>query len=138
MNPALTVAWLICQDAAGTKPWPSLPAYANGTGLATAGAPAKWNGLNRNGPGYSTPRNPAKIHAIGFGEIFEPTNTAPLRTRALEFLRNVEIIGGTLPSGSAAIPDYKVIYGTATQRITKLKQALETIMQGGVQVALIE
>jgi Flp pilus assembly protein TadG len=138
MNPAITLAWLINQDASGSKPWPTYPAYTDGAGVASAGAPVKWTGLTANGPGFSTPRSPARVHALGFGEVFEAGNGSPIRTRALEFLRNVQIAGGTSPEGTTAIESYKVITGTADERIDKLRQALERIMQGGIQVALIE
>jgi hypothetical protein len=138
MDPAITLAWLLAQDAAGSKPWPAFPDYTSGAGVAPAGPPAKWSGLTLDGPGFSTTRNPARVHAIGFGELFEPGNGSPVRTRALEFLRNIQIAGGTSPEGTAAIEPYKVVTGTAEERIDKLRQALERIMQGGIQVALIE
>ena len=138
LDPAITMTWLITQDAAGTKPWPSLPAYSNANGVAPAGPPAKWGGLPGNGPGYSTARNPARVHALAFGELFEPTTSSGLKTRALEFLRNVQVAGGTSPAGAGSIEPYKVITGTADQRIAKLREALERIMQAGIQVALVE
>jgi len=139
LNPAISMAWLICQDSTGSKVWPTFPAYTNGlSGVATASAPAKWSGITSNGPGFSTTRNPARVHTLGFGELFEPANSSGVKTRALEFLRNVQIAGGTSAAGSASIEDYKIITGTSTERVDKLKQALERIMQGGIQVALIE
>lgn len=139
LNPAITLAWLICQDANGSKPWPTFPAYTNGlSAVATASPPAQWSGLTSNGPGFSTTRNPARVHTIGFGELFEPANSSGVKTRALEFLRNVQIAGGTSAPGSASIESYKIITGSSTERIDKLRQALERIMQGGIQVALVE
>jgi hypothetical protein len=138
LEPALTIAWLICQDATGSHPWPTLPTYTNGTGLATAGVPAKWSGVANGSPGFSTVRNPARVHTLAFGQLFEASTTTNLKTRALEFLRNIEIAGQTLPSGSSSIESYKIITGTYTQRIAKIKEATERIMQGGVQVALIQ
>jgi hypothetical protein len=138
LDPALSLAWFLTNDEAGSKPWPSLPAYTNGNGLANGGSPNKWSGLPGNGPGFSTARNLARIHTIAFGQLFEATTTSSQKVRALEFLRNMEIVGNTLPSGSASIESYKIITGTADQRVTKLKEALERIMQGGIQIALIE
>lgn len=138
LNPAISLAWLLCQDSTGSKVWPTFPAYTNGSGVASAGAPAKWTGITSNGPGFSTARNPARVHTIGFGELFEPANSSGVRTRALEFLRNVQIAGGTSAADATSIESYKIITGTSTERIDKLKQALERIMQGGIQVALIE
>jgi len=138
LNPALSLAWLVCQDATGSHAWPTFPAYTNGGGVAPAGAPMKWGGVPTGSPGYSTPRNPARVHALAFGQLFEPSTTSDVKTRALEFLRNMQIAGQTSPPGASSIESYKIITGTYTQRIAKIKEAMERIMQGGVNVALIE
>jgi hypothetical protein len=138
LDPAITLAWLIAQDATGSKPWPTFPPYTNGGGLATAGQPTKWSGVPAGAPGFSTARNPARVHALAFGEIFESTSTTPMKPRSLEFLRNVQLVGNTLPPGATSIEDYKIITGTYTERIAKIREAMERIFQGGIQVALIE
>jgi len=138
MDPAISLAWLINQDSAGSKPWPTFPSYTNGSGVATATTPTKWTGLTANGPGFSTPRAPARVHTLAFGELFESTTTSMVKTRSLEFLRNIQIAGGTSPAGSTSIESYKIITGTSDQRIANMKQALERIMQGGINVSLIE
>jgi hypothetical protein len=134
LNPAITLAWLICQDSTGSRPWPTLPAYTN----ASAGSPTKWSGVPTSPPGFSTSRNPARVHALAFGELFETTTSSPMKTRALEFLRNVEVVGGTSKAGAGSIESYKIITGNSEDRIEKLRKALELIMQGDIQVALIE
>jgi hypothetical protein len=104
-----------------------------------------------NPPGYSTPRLPAQVHAIAFGEIFEEMTTGNLRESALRFMTAVQIDGNTTPkptgdwdSDSLDInlylqrESYKVIVGDAQTRVEKLRQALERIMHGGVQVSLIQ
>jgi hypothetical protein len=138
MDPAITLAWLINQDAAGSKPWPTFPNYTNGSGVANATTPTKWTGLTANGPGFSTPRSPARVHTLAFGELFESTTTSMVKTRALEFLRNVQIAGGTSATGATSIESYKIITGASDDRIAKMKEALERIMQGGIHVSLIE
>src|SRR5262249_48499373 len=92
LDPALTIAWLICHDATRSHPWPTLPSYTNGPGLATAGVPAKWSGVPNASPGYSTVRNPARVHTLAFGQLFESSTTSIQKTRALEFLRNIELV----------------------------------------------
>lgn len=103
-------------------------------------------------PGYSTPRLPARVHAIGFGELFEPYTPTPMKPSALRFLAAVQIDGLTSPRPAGTWDDdgldynaayvdrepYKVITGTYQERIDKLRQAFERIMQGGIQVALIQ
>ncbi len=139
MYPTITLAWLIAQDAAGSKPWPTLPSFTNGSGVASASTPTKWSGLTRNGPGFSTTRSPARVHTLAFGYLFEPTTTSMVKTRALEFLRDIQMATG-LPqdAGTGTIESYKMCIGTYDQRIAHIKEAMERIMQSGIQVALIE
>jgi hypothetical protein len=139
MNPTITLGWLIAQDSAGSKPWPTLPGYTNGPGVASAGSPTQWSGLSQNGPGFSTSRSPARIHTLAFGYLFEPSTNSMLKTRALEFLRNIQMITG-LPQDptTGTIESYKMIIGTYDQRIDAIRQAMQRIMQSGIQVALIE
>jgi hypothetical protein len=118
-----------------------------------------------NPPGYSTSRNPARVHALGFGEIFEPyltnnTTAGPMQSCALQFLLNVQTAGGTSPStdtlascwGYPGTPtgtggtggytsgtqSFKIIVGDYNTRINLIQQALQRIMQSGVQIALIQ
>jgi hypothetical protein len=141
LDPAVTLAWVLCQDPTGTKPWPAFPAYNAIAGLGST-TPTKftgWSGMSATGPGFSTARTPAQIHALAFGYLFEPTTVSGLKTRALEFLRNIQFASGRLPDASTGtIENYKIIVGTYDQRIDKIRQAFERIMQGGIQVALIE
>ena len=95
--------------------------------------------MGSSGPGFSTARTPAQIHTLAFGYLFEPTTVSGLKTRALEFLRNIQMTTGRLPDATTGtIENYKMIVGTYDQRIDRLRQAMERIMQGGVQVALVE
>jgi hypothetical protein len=105
-----------------------------------------------NPPGYSTPRNNALVHALAFGEIFEPAMASPMQTAAFQFLAAVQIYGNTSPkpvgnwdsdslnymADYVNYEPYKIITGTATQRISEMQTALQRIMQAGVQVALIQ
>ena len=136
MNAAISMAYIINNDSTGSKAWPTFPAYTAATGLPTAGAPANSYGVS--GPGFSTTRVPAQVHTLAFGELFEASTVSSQKTRALEFLRNVQIAGGTSPTGASSIQSYKIITGNSAARIENLRQALERIMQGGIQVALIQ
>jgi hypothetical protein len=139
LDPAVTLAWLISQDSGGTKAWPTFPNYTNGSGVASATTPTKWTGLTRNGPGFSTSRSTAQVHTLAFGYLFEPTTTSILKTRALEFLRDIQMASG-MPADATTgtIESYKMIIGTYDQRIDAIREAMERIMQSGIQVALIE
>jgi len=75
-----------------------------------------------------------------FGNLFESGSS--LRGTALDFLAQVQVAGYTSPAGTdgagyEAAEPYKIITGDSTQRIDKIKQAMERIMQSGVQVSLI-
>jgi len=87
-------------------------------------------------PGYSTTRTPARVHAIGFGDLFDSGSTQ--MNNALAFLLRVQQAGYTSAPSDSSIESYKIISGTADQRIDKIRQALERIMQSGVQVSLIQ
>lgn len=90
--------------------------------------------------GLSLGNAPARVYPIGFGDLFD-TSLAPsatFRTTAHQFLSDVGVAGGTLPSGTSTLPSYLVITGTYQNRIDTLKTCMERIFQSGVSVALIE
>jgi Flp pilus assembly protein TadG len=56
-----------------------------------------------NPPGYSTSRQPARIHCLAFGELMEPAMTGnatsgPMQKCVLEFLLTIQQNGNTSPS----------------------------------------
>ena len=79
--------------------------------------------------GYSTTRNPVKIHCIAFGSLFEPSNASANKTNALQSLADLEVIGKVQSSGAATLSSNKIIVGDFNTRITNLQTALNTIMQ---------
>jgi Flp pilus assembly protein TadG len=99
------------------------------------------NPYNAQRPGYSEPRLPVKLHCIAFGDLFEPGVTTSMKSQALTFLNDLEIIAEKVRDPSftrAALPTWKVITGNANQRIEGIRFALESIMQSGQPIALIE
>jgi hypothetical protein len=89
-----------------------------------------------NPPGYATARMPVRVHAIGFGDLFQFSTT---RTQqALSFLLQVQQIGGTSAASDTSIQSYKIVTGSFQTRIDNLRQAMQRIMQSGVQVSLIQ
>ncbi|MFO0799033.1 MAG: Tad domain-containing protein [Gemmataceae bacterium] len=90
--------------------------------------------------GHSLSNAPARVYPIGFGDLFDTAlaPSATFRTTAHQFLSNVGVAGGTLPSGTTTLPSYLVITGTYQNRIDTLKTCMERIFQSGVSVALIE
>ncbi len=90
--------------------------------------------------GMSLPNAPAKVYAIGFGDIFDPIASpgATYRPTALQFLANIAGTGGTGTVGATTIPDYQIITGTYTQRISRLKDCMQRIFQSGLAVTLVQ
>ncbi len=87
---------------------------------------------NASPPGYSTPSKRTLIHCIGFGPVFAPGSDK--RDSALATLRQMQTRGNV----SDNMPEYKVIYGTESQMISRMQQAFTQILQDGVQVALVQ
>jgi Flp pilus assembly protein TadG len=144
-------------DSPGTTSWVGTSTSLNATPKSRARDVVKQiTALDTaSSPGYSTLRNPARVHALGFGYIFESTSDSDMRKAAIEFLYAVQVDGKTSPAPSSAGWDggalgsidtspysgaesYKLITGTYNQRIEKLRQAMERITQAGVTVVLIQ
>lgn len=92
-------------------------------------------------PGYSTTRKPAQVYALGYGNMFDPANTAYTNSQsdALDFLQSVQYYGKVSSDMNGAnFPDWQRIYGDTTTRQNRLRSAFTKIMQSGVQVSLIE
>jgi hypothetical protein len=81
-------------------------------------------------------RTPARIHTLAFGDLFESGSAQ--NANALAFLLRVQKAGYTSQSTDTSIETYKIITGTADQRIDKIKQAFARIMQAGVNVTIIQ
>lgn len=84
--------------------------------------------------GFSLPNAPARVYAIGFGDIFSTSSGDAAKT----FLLNVQKNGNTSASTDTTIPSYQIITGPYQDRIDNLRTGLERILQGGVQVTLVE
>lgn len=93
-----------------------------------------------NPPGYSTTRKKVQVYSIAFGTLFDPANSSdPDQTSALDFLQTVQYHGNTAKTTNGSdFPDFQRVYGTHDQRVARIQQAFTAIMQGGVQVSLIE
>ncbi|MGF1579594.1 MAG: pilus assembly protein TadG-related protein [Gemmataceae bacterium] len=90
-------------------------------------------------PGFSTRRKPAKVFAIGFGELFRPGSPAVDQTNVLTFLQTIQFYGNTATTTTAAdFPPERRVYGDTDQRAARLQAAFSSILQSGVQVSLIE
>lgn len=90
-------------------------------------------------PGHSTLRKPVSVYPLGYGSMFDPANPSAAQSTALTFMQSVAYYGNTATDTSGSnFPDWSRIYGTNTQRVTRMQSAFTKIMQSGVQVTLIE
>jgi Flp pilus assembly protein TadG len=81
-----------------------------------------------------TTRNPFRLYAIGFGPVF----TGPDASSALTTLQNMQYYAGTQSSASTPLASIQVITGTDSQMATNMSTAYTTILENGVQIALIK
>ena len=84
--------------------------------------------------GFSLPNSPARVYAIGFGDIFSTSSASA----AESFLLSIQENGNTSAATDTSIPSYQIITGAYQDRITNLKNGLQRILQGGVQVPLVQ
>ncbi|MSR49619.1 MAG: hypothetical protein EXS07_06170 [Gemmataceae bacterium] len=91
-----------------------------------------------NPSGYSTVKNPVSVHSIAFGQLFETNSTSTSTAAAMDFLVKCQIKGMTSPAGSTTLNSEKIIIGTYTERIEKIRSAFERVLQSGIQITLIE
>jgi len=83
---------------------------------------------------YSTTRNPFRLYAIGFGPVFQ----GPDASAALTTLQSMQFWSGTQSSAATALPSNQVITGTGAQMSANMTSAFTSILQNGVQIALIK
>jgi hypothetical protein len=81
--------------------------------------------------------NDVELHCIAFGDLFSLSPLTTPGTDALNFLGNVQYLGGT-QSANTAISSTNIVTGNYTTRISTLKTLMQRIMQSGVQVTLIQ
>jgi hypothetical protein len=83
---------------------------------------------------YSTSRNPFRLYAIGFGPVFAGPDAAAAETT----LQTMQYYAGTQPSPSTPLPANQIITGTDAQMSANMIDAFTSILQKGVQIALIQ
>jgi hypothetical protein len=83
---------------------------------------------------YSTSRNPFRLYAIGFGPVF----AGPDGPSALQTLQTMQFYAGTQSSASTPLAANQVITGTDAQMQANMATTFKSILQKGVQIALIK
>jgi hypothetical protein len=98
---------------------------------------------NASVPGYSTPRRPVLVHSIAYGSLFDPSVASSSQAQAernfaLAILQQCQYIGSTQSDPATPLQSYKIITGTATQRISLIQQCFTKIMEDQVAVSLLQ
>jgi hypothetical protein len=83
---------------------------------------------------YSSTRNPFRLYALGFGPVFEGPNASA----ALSTLQNMQYYAGTQSSPSTPLAANQIVTGTDAQMSANLVNAFTSILEKGVQIALIK
>ena len=83
---------------------------------------------------YGTSRNPFRLYGIGFGPVF----SGPDAASAQQTLQYMQYYAGTQSSPSTPLAANQIITGTDSQMLTNMTNTFTTILQNGVQIALIK
>jgi Flp pilus assembly protein TadG len=83
---------------------------------------------------YSTTRNPFRLYALGFGPVFQGPNASG----ALSTLQTMQYYAGTQTSASTPLAANQIVTGTDTQMSANMVNAFTSILENGVQIALIK
>ena len=83
---------------------------------------------------YSTARNPFRLYALGFGPVFQGPNASG----ALSTLQTMQYYAGTQSSPSTPLAANQVVTGTDAVMSANMVNAFTSILDSGVQIALIK
>ena len=83
---------------------------------------------------YRTTRNPFRLYALGFGPVFQGSNASS----ALSTLQSMQYYAGTQSMHSTGLPSNQIITGTDAQMSSSMISTFTSILENGVQIALIK
>jgi hypothetical protein len=83
---------------------------------------------------YGTTRNPFRLYTLGFGPVF----AGPDASAAEQTLQTMQFHAGTQSSAATALPSNQIITGTDAVMSANMVAAFTSILQNGVQIALIK
>ena len=85
---------------------------------------------------YGTTRNPFRLYTVGFGPVFSGSDASS----ALSTLQTMQYYAGTpgQTSTTTALPSNQVITGTDAQMSSNMINTFTSILENGVQIALIQ
>jgi hypothetical protein len=83
---------------------------------------------------YGSSRNPFRLYAIGFGPVFQGPDAAS----ALQTLQTMQYYAGTQKTPTTPLSPNQIITGTDAQMSANMTNTFTTILESGVQIALIK
>jgi hypothetical protein len=117
----------------GTSEYPSTAGYVDNDPNVTSQVYTIIDQLKAD---YSTARKPFRLYAIGTGPDFESTYFG--QAAALLTLQTMQYHAGTQSSPSTLLPDFQICTGNDASITSNLTTALTKIMQGSIQVVLLQ
>ncbi|HTU17075.1 MAG TPA: pilus assembly protein TadG-related protein [Gemmataceae bacterium] len=111
--------------------YPSVTAYSNNATQVLNNIQGYIGALK---DAYGTNRNPFELYAIGFGPVFQ----GELSAAAQSTLQSMQYWAGTQSSASTPLSASQIVTGTDTQMTANMISAFTTILQNGIQIALIQ
>jgi hypothetical protein len=85
---------------------------------------------------YTSPRRPFRLHTIGFGPVFDAAN--PNQAGCLTTLQNMQYHGNSQSDPATPLDAFKIVTGNDAAVIATLQTAIKQIMQGTIQIVLLE
>jgi Flp pilus assembly protein TadG len=83
---------------------------------------------------YNSARNPFRLYTLGFGPVFQGT----LASEALSTLQTMQYYAKTQDSPSTPLAASQIVTGTDAQMSANMVNAFTSILESGVQIALIK
>jgi hypothetical protein len=113
--------------------YPSTASYSDNSSTVTT----QINGIiDQMVSSYSTARKPFRLYAIGFGPDFLSSYSS--QSTNLSTLQTMQYHAGTQSSASTALPSFQVVTGNNATMTANLTTAITKIMQGSIQVVLLQ
>jgi Flp pilus assembly protein TadG len=115
----------------GSSEYPSLATYTINDPTVTAQIYSIVDQLKND---YGTSRNPFRLYTLGFGPVFTGADAASAETT----LQTMQYHAGTQSSATTPLPSNQIITGTDAVMLSSMESAFTSILQNGVQIALIK
>ena len=117
----------------GGGEYPSTASYSDNSSSVTTPI---YSIIDQMKTDYSSNRKPFRLYTIGMGPDFESSYSG--QAAALTTLQTMQYHGGTQSSASTPLPSFQIVTGDDATVVSNLTTAITKIMQGSIQVVLLE